>query len=218
MLAAYLPSVHDCALPARAGSDRVHRRRDVLGGRRPPPRPLLGRGSVHPGDHRPRRGQLRLHRGRPEDPRLHVRPDELDPRPLASGHRGHGATPDRDARPPVQRNGQPPGCRPGPPPGRNPARAAGEGAAADDRRRVERGGDPDGQAGHRQARDRLVRPVVARHDPGRRERHVQRRAQGIRPGGRRATSRSRRRTTTAPTSFRPTAGSTGSASSTSASI
>ena len=78
-----------------------------------------------------------------------------------------------------------------------------EGAAADHRRRVERGGDPDGQAGHRQARDRLVRAVLARHD--RRPRRPPPTAPGARGTGRPrpATSRSRRRTRTGRTS--PTA-------------
>ena len=48
-----------------------------------------GRRRVHPRDHRPRRRKLPVHRGRPPDPRLHLRPDERDPRPLAPGDRRH---------------------------------------------------------------------------------------------------------------------------------
>src|SRR5262249_6100812 len=77
---------------------------------------------------------------------------------------------------------QPPRRGPGTPTGADTARTAGEGAAADHWRRVERSGYPDGQARHRQTRDRLVRPVLARHDTGSRGRHLQRRPEGLRPG------------------------------------
>jgi hypothetical protein len=122
-------------------------------------------------------------RVRPPPARLHVRADERHPRPLAPGHRRHRAAAGGDAGSPVQRHGEPARGGPGPAARRVAARAAGQGAAADHRRRVERGGAPDGQAGHRQARDRLVRPVLARHDAGGGQRHLQRRPQGIRAGG-----------------------------------
>ena len=158
------------------------RRPRLLGRRRPAPHPLRRLGRVHPRDHRPRRRELSVHRGRPPDPRLHLRPDERDPGPLSPGDRGHRHAAGGQARPPVQRHAQPSRRGPGPPSGRDTAGTAGEGAAADDRRRVERGRHPDGQARHRQTRDRLVRPVLARHDPGRRERHLQRGQKGLRSG------------------------------------
>ena len=144
--------------------------------------PLRRRRRVHPRDHRPCRRELPVHRGRPPDPRLHLRPDERDPGPLAPGDRRHRHAAGGQARPPVQRHAQPPRRRPGPPSGRDTARTAGEGAAADHRRRVERSGHPDGQARHRQTRDRLVRPVLARHDTSSRGRHLQRGQKGLRPG------------------------------------
>ncbi len=60
------------------------------------------------------------------------------------------------------------------------ARAAEQGSAAHHRRRVQRGGDQDGQALHRQVRGRFVRPVLARHDVGRSVGDVQRRAARLR--------------------------------------
>ena len=64
----------------------------------------------------------------------------------------------------------------------------------------------------------VVRPVVARHDPGARPRATYSAGpQGLRAGRARATSPSRRRTRTGPTSPPPTASSTGGGSSTSAS-
>ena len=78
------------------------------------------------------------------------------------------------------------------------ARPAGEGAAAHDGRGVQRGRAPDGQARHRRARGRLLLPLLARDDARRRQRHLQRRPQGLRPGRARATSRCRR-----PTPYRP---------------
>ena len=73
-----------------------------------------------------------------------------------------------------------------------------EGPAADHRRGVERGRGPDGQAGHRWARDRLLRRVVARHDPGGRARRPTARAA-------RATARPPRATSRSPTpnAYRP---------------
>ena len=56
-----------------------------------------------------------------------------------------------------------------------------EGPAAVHRRRVERGRAPDGQARHRPVRGRVLRPVLARHDPGRGERHLQLRPAGYGP-------------------------------------
>ena len=57
-------------------------------------------------------------------------------------------------------------------------------AAAQHRRGVERSGDPDGEARHRQVRDRRLRAVVARDDRRGRVGH-QRRPQGRRAGRRR---------------------------------
>ncbi len=150
--------------------------------RRSAPGPL--RRHLHPRDHRAGRGQLRLHRGRPEDPGLHLGPDERDPRPLPSRDRRHRPAPDRHPRPPVQRHAVAPGGGTGPPAGRLAAGAAGEGAAADHRRGGERGRAADGQAGHRQARDRVVRRLLARHDRRRGGRHLQRRPARLRADGR----------------------------------
>ncbi len=160
----------------------VFHRRHLLGRRRPAPYPLRRRGRVHSRDHRPRRRELPVHRGRPQDPRLHLRADERDPRPLAPGDCRHRHAAGDQARPPLQRHAQPPRRRPGTPAGRDTARTAGEGAAANHRRRVERSGHPDGKARHRQTRDRLVRPLLARHDTSSRGRHLQRRQEGLRPG------------------------------------
>ena len=93
--------------------------------------------------------------------------------------------------------------------------AAGEGDAADHRRRVQRGRAADGQARHRPPRDRLVRPVLARHDPApRRTPPTSPDATGTgRP--RPATSPCRCPTGSGPTSSTPTASWTGAASSTS---
>ena len=82
----------------------------------------------------------------------------------------------------LQRHAQPAGGRAGRAARRLAARPADKVLLLTHRRRVERGRDPDGQARHRPARDRLLRALVARHDPGRGERHLQRRTQGLRPG------------------------------------
>src|SRR5438874_2545796 len=79
-------------------------RRNILGRRRGAPRALRRR--VHPRDHRPRRRQLSVYRRRPEDPGLHLRPDERDPRPQPPGDRRDRAKPGRDPRPPVQRHAE----------------------------------------------------------------------------------------------------------------
>ena len=60
---------------------------------------------------------------------------------------------------------------------------AGEGAAAHDRRGVQRGRAADGQARHRRARGRLLQPLLARHDAGRPRARPTPPAAGLRPRG-----------------------------------
>ena len=118
---------------------------------------------------------------------------------------------------PLQRHAEPSGHRPGPEAGRDAAGAVGEGDAPDHRGGVERGRAADGEAGHRPLRGRLVRPVLARHDPGRRERHLRRRAGRVRSRPPPATSPCPSPTGSGPPSSTPTATWTGAVSSTSAS-
>ncbi len=61
--------------------------------------PVLGTG-----DRRARRGQRALHERRARADRLHLGPDELDPRPLAPGDHGHDPRGGGHAGPPVQRH------------------------------------------------------------------------------------------------------------------
>ncbi len=194
------------------GCGRRGRRRALLGRRRPPPRAV--RRPVHTGDRRERVGQLRHDGGRAPGPRLHVRADERDPRhshpAIVETVRRQVGTLDHLfsgmlSRPVVDLARRLAGTLP------DPLR---EGAPADDRRRVERGRDPDGEARHGTARGRLARRVVARHDARRGRRDVQRGPPRLRPDGARQPRRPGAQRT-GPTTSRPTARTTGAVSSTS---
>ena len=131
--------------------------------------------------HRPRRQELPVHRGRPQDPRFHLRQigailGHWRPEVVATITRQAARLDDLLAAcsPPVVDLARPSV--------RDFARTTGEGAAADHRRRVERSGHPDGKARHRQTRDRLVRPLLAWHDTSSRRRHLQRWQKRLRPG------------------------------------
>ena len=110
-----------------------------------------------------------------------------------------------------------PGAEAGRPAHRDPARPAEQGHAAEHRRRVERGRDQDGQALHRPLRDRLVRPLVARHDAGRGLRDLLGRAPRLRPADAGQSRPARPRTRTGPRSGAATGRTTGRPSSTTAS-
>ena len=110
-----------------------------------------------------RRGLVPVRRVGPAGAGFHLRPDERDPRPFASGNRRDRARGGGDAGPPVLLDAVRAGGRVGRGAGR-----AGAGPAAGDaavhRRRGERGGDPAGQAGHREVGGGGLRAVLARHD------------------------------------------------------
>ncbi|MCO5546628.1 hypothetical protein L7F22_000059 [Adiantum nelumboides] len=144
------------------------------------PHPLLRPRRLQPRGDRARARHHDHHRERPGAARLHLRADERDPRALPPGDRRDRPRPGRPARPPLQRDAVAAGAGAVRAAVRLGRRRPGPGDAADHRRGVQRGRDPDGQAGHRPARDRLLRPVLARHDPGRGERHLRRRARGVR--------------------------------------
>ena len=126
-------------------------------------------------DHRLRGRRLRARPGRARDPGLHLRADERHSRPLPSGDCGHRRRGGRPPRPPAQL--LPLRCRPrvheralGPPPG-----LALQGTAAQHRRRVQRSGDPDGEARDGPFRSGGLRPVLAWRDRGRFRGDLQRR-------------------------------------------
>lgn len=124
------------------------------------------RGGVRAEDHRAGPGVLRLRRRGCGDPGLHLGSDECGAGTRAPRRGGHGVGGDRHARPHLQRHADAPGGRGVADARRDLARRAVQGVAAHHGRGVQRGGHQDGQALHRQVRDRLVRPVLARHDVG----------------------------------------------------
>ena len=122
---------------------------------------------------------VRLRQRRTCDSRLHLGPDERDPRPCAPGHRRHRpravghldhlysgmlSRPVLDLARRLAETLPAPLCKPC---------SCHTGAEANE------AALQDGQARHREARGRLLRPLLARDDPGGRERHLQRGPGGL---------------------------------------
>ncbi len=164
---------HERACRDRAGPGVLVRRRPSCH----PVRPVLGAGPRRAG-----RGQPALHERRARADRFHLRADERHPGSLAPGDHGHRPGGRRQPGPSVQRHALAPGRRPLAAPRGKPAGPADQGAVAHDGLGVQRSRAPAREAGHRRSRDRRLLPLLARDDARLRQRDVQRRPQGLRPG------------------------------------
>ena len=169
-------------------------------------------GVIRPGADRARRGRVGRDRLRQADPRLHLGPDLLHPRPQPPAHRGGGSLGARRGRPPelldalrARARARRAAGRPLP----GPARPR---AAPQHRHGGERGRAEDGEDAHRPVRGRRPDAQLPRAALRHRVRELLDGARGLRARCCRGRSRYRRRTPTAARSATATGPATARAS------